>query len=83
MILEAPTTFVVSRFIELSPRTFEETVLLGTRIDETGIESLELLELLMLVEDHFEIVVDDSVLRPELTVGELCGVISGLVGAKN
>lgn len=48
----------------------------GIKIDETGIDSLELTELIMEIEDKFSVEIDDSALSGSTTISELASFIS-------
>ena len=49
------------------------------RIDESGIESLELMELLMEVEDTYQIEISDSMISEDLTINGLCELAESLI----
>jgi len=44
-------------------------------LDETGLDSLELMEMIMAIEDKFEITIDDASLLGTHTIGHLCELI--------
>jgi acyl carrier protein len=50
------------------------------KIDEIGIDSLELTELIMEIEDRYSVVIDDSVLSDSTTISELASYISASQG---
>jgi acyl carrier protein len=44
-------------------------------LDETGLDSLELMEMIMEIEDKFELTIDDASLLGTHTIGQLCEMI--------
>ena len=55
---------------------------LGLRIDESGIDSLELMELVMTIEAHYAVKIDDAVLmETALTIGELINRVEQLASS--
>ena len=56
----------------------DDQSLMRTKIGETGIDSLELMELITTIEDKFKIEINDSLLNEELTIEELCKITEGL-----
>lgn len=63
--------FVCGRIQELG-RIGQAAEIAALRIDDTGIDSLELTELVMEIEDRFDVVVDDQTLTGEMTIQQLC-----------
>ena len=68
---QAVLAFVCGRIQELG-RVGQAAEIAALRIDDTGIDSLELTELVMEIEDQFEVVVDDQNLSGEMTIQQLC-----------
>lgn len=68
---EQVLAFVCGRIQELG-RTDQAAEIAALRIDDTGIDSLELTELVMEIEDRFNVVLDDQNLSGEMTIQQLC-----------
>lgn len=62
----------VCEHIRMLGRVGSDASIAQLRIDDTGIDSLELTELIMAVEDTFAITIDDQLLTGEMTISDLC-----------
>lgn len=58
---------------ESNPRSAEE--LLGCRFEDTGLDSLDLMHLIMAVEATYGISMDDGILRNGMTVAEFIAAV--------
>ncbi|MBL9175272.1 MAG: acyl carrier protein [Verrucomicrobiales bacterium] len=67
--------FVIARLQEgeSSPRSAEQ--LLGCRFEDTGLDSLDLMHLIMAVEETYGISIDDGILRSGMTVAEFIAAV--------
>lgn len=55
---------------------------LDARIDESGLDSLELMELVMAIEDQYSIKIDDAVfMDASISIGELINLVEQLVSS--
>ena len=63
-----------------APKNISDAELLQTRIIETGIDSLELMELIMEIEGEYNIEIADSQLSDDLTVSRFCDLVTTLCG---
>ncbi len=78
-----PEAFILSRIQVLCPRSISAEELLATPIDQSGIESLELMELLMEIEDAYNIQIPDTSIGEHMTVADLCGLTKTLLSASS
>lgn len=67
--------FIVARLQEgeSNPRSAEE--LLACRVEETGLDSLDLMHLIMAVEETYGISIDDGILRSGMTIAEFIAAV--------
>ena len=62
---------------------FADADLAALDIDTVGIDSLELTELIMELEDQFQVVIDDTVLTGSTTVAELASAVAQGAGGEH
>jgi acyl carrier protein len=67
--------FISSR-LRKAGAVFADADLAALDIDSVGIDSLELTELIMELEDQFQVVIDDTVLTGGTTVAELASAVA-------
>lgn len=67
-----PKDFILDSLEPLIRRNVSKVDYPQLRIDETGIDSLELMELVMTVEDKFGIQIDDGMITNNITIAEFC-----------
>ncbi len=79
---ESPRTFILNSLEPLIRRKLSRADQLELRLDETGIDSLELMELVMATEDRFGIQINDNMITERITVDEFCRLIEGLYTAQ-
>ena len=75
-----PASYILGKIKELSPQNIGDRELLKTRVIDTGIDSLELMELIMEIEGEYNIEIADSQLSDDLTVGSFCDLVTTLSG---
>lgn len=63
--------FVLARMREYMTSTGGDEEILGLQVSATGLDSLDLMELLNEIEEAFEIRVEDDTVSGQTTVGEL------------
>jgi acyl carrier protein len=73
-----PAGYILEKIKELCPQNISDAELLQTRIIETGIDSLELMELIMEIEGEYNIEIADSQLSDDLTVSRFCDLVTTL-----
>jgi acyl carrier protein len=56
--------------------TREGETIRGLSLDETGLDSLELMEMIMAIEDRFGITIDDAALLGTHSIDALCDLIT-------
>lgn len=61
----------------------ESVDVVNLKIDETGVDSLELTEMIMELEDYFSVTIDDSQLSGSTTISELADHISKRLDNQN
>jgi len=69
----------ISARIRRTIRTDESAIATSLEIDEIGIDSLELTEIIMELEDNFAVTIDDSQLSGSTTISELALHIEKLI----
>lgn len=74
--------FIGSR-LRKAGAVFADDDLSALDIDSVGIDSLELTELIMELEDKFQVVIDDSVLTGSTTVAELASAVAQGAGGEH
>ena len=57
----------------------EDTITLATRFEELGADSLDIVELVMAMEEEFDIQVEDEQVEKVQTVGDIVNAISAMV----
>jgi acyl carrier protein len=57
----------------------EDTILLETKFDELGADSLDIVELVMAMEEEFDIQVEDEQVEKIQTVGDIVSAVSAMV----
>jgi acyl carrier protein len=71
--------YICSRLVELGSSS-DATAIQSLSIDQVGIDSLELTELVMEIEDRFSVIIDDQDLSGSTTISELASSISVSIG---
>jgi acyl carrier protein len=74
--------FIGSR-LRKAGAVFVDADLPALDIDSVGIDSLELTELIMELEDQFQVVIDDTVLTGSTTVAELASAVAQGAGGEH
>jgi len=74
--------FIGSR-LRKAGAVFVDADLPAPDIDSVGIDSLELTELIMELEDQFQVVIDDTVLTGSTTVAELASAVAQGAGGEH
>jgi acyl carrier protein len=74
--------FIRSR-LRKAGAVFADADLAALDIDSVGIDSLELTELIMELEDQFQVVIDDTVLTGSTTVAELASSVAQGAGGEH
>ncbi|MBN8246869.1 MAG: acyl carrier protein [Verrucomicrobia bacterium] len=67
--------FIVARLQEgeSNPRSAAE--ILASRVEDTGLDSLDLMHLIMAVEETYGVSIDDGILRSGMTVAEFIAAV--------
>lgn len=73
-----PAGYTLEKIKDLCPQDINDAELLETRLIDTGIDSLELMELIMEIEGKYDIEIADSRLSDDLTVSRFCDLITTL-----
>lgn len=73
-----PAGYTLEKIKDLCPHDINDAELLETRLIDTGIDSLELMELIMEIEGKYDIEIADSQLSDDLTVSRFCDLITTL-----
>ncbi|MCP9861475.1 MULTISPECIES: acyl carrier protein [unclassified Cyanobium] len=74
--------FISSR-LRRAGAVFADADLASLDIDSVGIDSLELTELIMELDDQFQVVIDDTVLTGSTTVAELASAVAQGAGGEH
>ena len=74
--------FISSR-LRKAGAVFADADLAALDIDSVGIDSLELTELIMELEDQFQVVIDDTVLTGSTTVAESASAVAQGAGGEH
>lgn len=80
MDTESPADYILRRIKDICPRGLSKAELQKTRLTETGVDSLEFMELIMEIETTYEIEIADSMISGDLTVGRFCELSAALAG---
>lgn len=75
---QAVQPFILARLMDITKNTLPEAVLLTSALDSTGIDSLELMELLLLIEDQFDVRIEDAGLTSSTTVADLIAYVEAI-----
>lgn len=67
--------FVVARLQENDATPRNAADILATRVEETGLDSLDLMHLIMAVEETYNVSIDDGILRSGMTVADFIAAV--------
>jgi acyl carrier protein len=71
--------FILKEIIPLLKINKEDLNCLDLRINESGLDSLELMELVMSIEDKYSVHIDDAILmNASITIGEFIDLVAQL-----
>ena len=67
--------FIIARLQEGDSKPRSAAEILACRVEETGLDSLDLMHLIMAVEETYGISIDDGILRSGMTVAEFISAV--------
>ncbi len=73
---------VVIEMVAKEIKTTPEAVRNATTLEELKVDSLEIIEIVMALEDHFKILIPDRELKACKSVDELFGLVEQVIKAK-
>lgn len=74
-----PSDYILEKIRLLCPKDFTRDEIEKLTINQTGIGSLEFMELIMEIEDNFKMDISDDMITNDLTIYEFCILIENLI----
>jgi acyl carrier protein len=75
----AVRSFILSRLMQASNQQLQQEDLQRSALNDTGIDSLELMELLLKIEERFNVQIEDNSIGASTSVEDLIRYVEGIL----